>query len=217
MIGILRTREYLLYRAMDEYKPLRTILHTPNFVPETVRTDVLFRSMQQKKNHIAIVVDEYGGVSGLVSMEDLLEEIVGNIYDEYDPQVEQAVTKVGDNLWRVSRHLRAQRPLRGTGHRPSPGRGLRHAQRSGLLPALLHPAGRLPSGAGRAGLHIYVEEISDHRVEWAQVSKNLSRGRGRIGCRGGKIRFLNLPAQQTGAAPPPQNGEGAALFLLQWG
>ena len=84
VIGILRVREYLLYRAVDDNRTLREMLHTPNFVPESVRTDVLFRSMQQKKNHIAIVVDEYGGVSGLVTMEDLLEEIVGEIRDEYD-------------------------------------------------------------------------------------------------------------------------------------
>ena len=171
MIGILRTREYLLYRAMDEYKPLRTILHTPNFVPETVRTDVLFRSMQQKKNHIAIVVDEYGGVSGLVSMEDLLEEIVGNIYDEYDPQVEQAVTKVGDNLWRVSgicelsvlsEALDIALPLDEDYDTLS---GLVFSQLSSIPQDGSHPE------LDVAGLHIYVEEISDHRVEWAQVSK----------------------------------------------
>ena len=55
-------------------------------MPETVQADVLFRDMQQKKMHMAIVVDEYGGMSGIVTMEDLLEEIVGNIYDETDPQ-----------------------------------------------------------------------------------------------------------------------------------
>lgn len=49
-----------------------------------MRTDVLFRDMQSKKVHMSIVVDEYGGTSGLVTMEDLLEEIVGNIYDEFD-------------------------------------------------------------------------------------------------------------------------------------
>ena len=171
VVGILRTREYLLYRAMDEYKPLRTILHTPNFVPETVRTDVLFRSMQQKKNHIAIVVDEYGGVSGLVSMEDLLEEIVGNIYDEYDPQVEQAVTKVGDNLWRVSgicelsvlsEALDIALPLDEDYDTLS---GLVFSQLSSIPQDGSHPE------LDVAGLHIYVEEISDHRVEWAQVSK----------------------------------------------
>ena len=79
VIGILRVREYLLYRAVDDNRTLREMLHTPNFVPESVRTDVLFRSMQQKKNHIAIVVDEYGGGSGLGAVGDLPGEIVGEI------------------------------------------------------------------------------------------------------------------------------------------
>lgn len=171
VIGILRTREYLLYRSMDEFKPLRSILHTPNFVPETVRTDVLFRSMQQKKNHIAIVVDEYGGVSGLVTMEDLLEEIVGNIYDEYDPQVEQSVSKISDNLWRVSgicelstlsEALDTPLPLDEDYDTLS---GLVFSQLSSIPQDGSHPE------LDVAGLHIYVEEISDHRVEWAQVSK----------------------------------------------
>ena len=67
-------------------------------MPESVRADVLFRDMQSKKVHMAIVVDEYGGTSGLVTMEDLLEEIVGNIYDEFDPQEEQDIIRLEDNL-----------------------------------------------------------------------------------------------------------------------
>lgn len=171
VIGILRTREYLLYRAVDDNRPLRQMLHTPNFVPETVRTDVLFRSMQQKKNHIAIVVDEYGGVSGLVTMEDLLEEIVGNIYDEYDPQVEQAIVKQGDNLWRVSgiceltalaEALDTPLPLDEDYDTLS---GLVFSQLTSIPQDGSHPE------LDVAGLHIYVEEICDHRVEWAEVSK----------------------------------------------
>ena len=116
-------------------------------------------------------MDEYGGVSGLVSMEDLLEEIVGNIYDEYDPQVEQAVTKVGDNLWRVSgicelsvlsEALDIALPLDEDYDTLS---GLVFSQLSSIPQDGSHPE------LDVAGLHIYVEEISDHRVEWAQVSK----------------------------------------------
>ena len=165
VIGILRVREYLLYRAVDDNRTLREMLHTPNFVPESVRTDVLFRSMQQKKNHIAIVVDEYGGVSGLVTMEDLLEEIVGNIYDEYDPQVEQAVAKIGDNLWRVSgicelsvlsEALDTPLPLDEDYDTLS---GLVFSQLSSIPQDGSHPE------LDVAGLHIYVEEISDHAPE----------------------------------------------------
>lgn len=171
IIGILRTREFLMYRSMDDMRPLRHMLHTPNFVPETVRTDVLFRSMQQKKNHIAIVVDEYGGVSGLVTMEDLLEEIVGNIYDEYDPQVEQAIVKLEDNLWRVSGICELSQ-LSDTLDTPLPLdedydtlSGLVFSQLSSIPQDGSHPE------LDVAGLHIYVEELSDHRVEWARVSK----------------------------------------------
>ena len=80
IIGILSTREYLLNAQAEAPKPMRELLRPAYFVPESVRTDVLFRDMQSKKVHMSIVVDEYGGTSGLVTMEDLLEEIVGNIY-----------------------------------------------------------------------------------------------------------------------------------------
>ena len=71
-------------------------------MPETVKTDVLLRDMQRAKTHMAIVVDEYGGVSGIVTMEDLLEEIVGNIYDEFDPADEAEIVPLGKDVWQVS-------------------------------------------------------------------------------------------------------------------
>ncbi len=77
VIGILNSRDYFLNARREEPRPVRELLRTAYFVPESVRTDVLFRDMQDKKVHLAIVVDEYGGTSGIITMEDLLEEIVG--------------------------------------------------------------------------------------------------------------------------------------------
>ena len=102
IVGILSTRQYLLNFHVERPQELRALLRPAYFVPETVRADVLFRDMQSKKIHMAVVVDEYGGTSGLVTLEDLLEELVGNIYDEFDPQEEQDIIRLEDNKWRVS-------------------------------------------------------------------------------------------------------------------
>jgi predicted transcriptional regulator len=102
VLGTVTTRDYLLALSEGRKKTLRQILRPAHFVPESVRTDVLFRDMQRNKTHMAIVVDEYGGTSGLVTMEDLLEEIVGNIYDEYDPPLPQDIQKVGEQQYRIA-------------------------------------------------------------------------------------------------------------------
>lgn len=101
IIGILNARDYLLNCLEPHPKAFRELLREPYFVPETLQADVLFRDMQKKKTHMAIVIDEYGGISGLVTMEDLLEEIVGNIYDEFDPQAAVQIQQLEDNLWRI--------------------------------------------------------------------------------------------------------------------
>lgn len=102
IIGILRVREYLVNMLKPKPEPLRSILTPVYFVPETVRADKLFRDMQEKKIHLAVVVDEYGGTSGIITMEDLLEEIVGNIYDESDKGTEPEITKTGENEWIIA-------------------------------------------------------------------------------------------------------------------
>ncbi|HMS25341.1 MAG TPA: hemolysin family protein [Acidimicrobiia bacterium] len=77
-----------------------TVKRTAVFIPEQKRTAELLRDMQQGQFHMAIVVDEYGGTAGLVTLEDLIEEIVGDISDEYDA-VEPTIEELGDNQWRV--------------------------------------------------------------------------------------------------------------------
>jgi magnesium and cobalt transporter len=84
VIGILLAKELLNYYANPEAFNVRDTLRPAVFVPESKRLNVLLRDFRANRNHIAIVVDEYGGVSGLVTIEDVLEQIVGDIEDEYD-------------------------------------------------------------------------------------------------------------------------------------
>jgi magnesium and cobalt transporter len=84
VVGILLAKELLGYYAHPEAFNLREILRPAVFVPESKHLNVLLREFRANRNHIAIVVDEYGGVSGLVTIEDVLEQIVGDIEDEYD-------------------------------------------------------------------------------------------------------------------------------------
>lgn len=99
IIGILHACDYLLKRNEKNFD-LKSILHTPVFVPETVSLDVLFKDMQTDHNHLAVVVNEYGETSGIVTMEDILEEIVGEIWDERDEEIDK-FKKIGDNTYKV--------------------------------------------------------------------------------------------------------------------
>ncbi|MEE9199500.1 MAG: hemolysin family protein [Dehalococcoidia bacterium] len=93
IIGVLYAKDLLrLWGRDDESVDLRQVARKPHFIPETKRVDELLQEFREKRVHMAIVVDEYGGVAGLVSLEDLVEEIVGEIEDEFDveePQMER--------------------------------------------------------------------------------------------------------------------------------
>ena len=86
IIGILSTKNLMIQirKCRLEDLDIRSMLSEPYFVPENRRTDALFKEMQKNKNKIAILIDEYGGVSGMVTLEDLIEEIVGDIHEEYE-------------------------------------------------------------------------------------------------------------------------------------
>lgn len=171
IVGLLSTRDYLMNVQLPQPKPLKDLLRDAYFVPESVRADVLFRDMQSKKVHMAIVVDEYGGTSGLVTMEDLLEEIVGNIYDEFDPQEDQEIVQLEENLWRVS----------GTADLDDLGKAMgmdlgKDEEYDTLGGLIFDQLSVIPEDGScfeveAWGLQIKVEEFTDRRVEWAMVSK----------------------------------------------
>lgn len=171
VVGILTARDFLINRCRENPKSFRELIRPAHFVPETVHTDVLFREMQTRKQHMSIVIDEYGGTSGLITMEDLLEEIVGNIYDEFDPSEEQDITPLPDGRWRVAgsvdletlgEELDVELPL--------------DEEYDTLGGLVFNHLAEIPADGSRPvvecfGIRVSVTEIADRRVEWAIVEK----------------------------------------------
>ena len=173
ILGVLSTRDYLLNFHQPNPLPLKELLRPAYFVPETVAADVLFRDMQGKKTHMALVVDEYGGTSGLVTLEDLLEELVGNIYDEFDPQEEQEIIALDDGRWRVSGSADLEELAEAMGFELPEDEEIDYDTLGGLVFSQLSV---IPEDGSRPvvealGLRIQVEELCDRRVEWALVEK----------------------------------------------
>lgn len=102
IVGILHLKDVMKYYLDPKLKnePLINVAREPYFIPDTQSIDVLFHDMQLKKIHMAIAIDEYGQTAGLVAMEDILEEIVGDILDEYDEE-EELITKLEDGIYLI--------------------------------------------------------------------------------------------------------------------
>ena len=99
ILGILHTKDFLLKRTREGFD-MEDAIMAPVFVPETMHLDVLFKEMQKNRTHIVIVVNEYGFTSGIVTMEDILEELVGEIWDEQDEETE-SITEIAENTYTV--------------------------------------------------------------------------------------------------------------------
>jgi putative hemolysin len=103
IVGVLHVKDLLPF--LEERKDptsfrLEAILRKPHFVPESKRIDELLKELQFKKVHLAVAIDEYGGTAGIVTIEDVIEEIVGNIYDEYDED-DKSIEKGADGAYIV--------------------------------------------------------------------------------------------------------------------
>jgi CBS domain containing-hemolysin-like protein len=99
IIGLLYAKDLLKYWGVDDAVfSLRSLIRPPIFIPESKSLDEMLQEFRRKRIHLAIVVDEYGGTSGLLTIEDLLEEIVGDIQDEYDTEEERLVEEGGGSV-----------------------------------------------------------------------------------------------------------------------
>ena len=145
VVGILLAKELLNYYAKPDGFVLRDTLRPAVFVPESKRLNVLLREFRANRNHIAIVVDEYGGVSGLVTIEDVLEQIVGDIEDEYDfDESEDNFIAEGNGRWRVKAPGRDRGLQRALRHRATPTTRSTPSAASSCT-----PSGACPSAASR--------------------------------------------------------------------
>ena len=104
IVGILYAKDVLAALVTQKSLDLKNLMRPPYFVPETKRIDTLLKEFRRRHVHIAIALDEYGGTAGIISLEDIIEEIVGEIQDEFDEEMEQIV-KIGENTWRCDARI----------------------------------------------------------------------------------------------------------------
>ena len=171
ILGILNARDFLINRNESERKKIKDLLRPAYMVPESIHADKLFANMQAKKTHIAIVVDEYGQTIGIITLEDLLEEIVGNIYDEFDPQEEVEIQKIGDDEWKVSGSISLSDFSEETGIELE-----ENEDYDTIGGMVLSTLSQIPEDGTQLdcrinGLDIHVTKIEDRRIEEAIVRK----------------------------------------------
>ena len=171
--GILFVKDILKPLKNKEKINIKKNMREPYFVPESKDIDELFKEMQQNKVQMAIVIDEYGGTAGLITMEDIIEELVGNIFDEYDDE-EIDVKKIDDNTYIVSGLLTSYE-LKKIFDIELP-----EGDYETLSGYLLDKLGRIPDENEHPviedeELTYKVEEMEDKRIKYVKVCKNMNK------------------------------------------
>lgn len=160
--GILFTKDLLRAKPDDKLKDLA---RPAFFVPETKKINVLFKEMNKQKSHIAIVVDEHGSVTGIVTIEDLIEEVLGEIYDETD-EIKDFIVKFDDNTYIVDADLEIKR-LNKKLRVLVPG----NINRS-ISAFILEKIGKIPSKGEKIsipGIDFTVEEVQNHKIQKVKI------------------------------------------------
>ena len=170
--GILFVKDILKPLKDGEDINVKQIMREPYFVPESKDIDELFKEMQQNKVQMAIAIDEYGGTAGLITMEDIIEELVGNIFDEYDEE-EIEVKKIDENTYILSGAVTSYELKKIFGIE------LPEGDYETLSGYLLDRLGRIPEDDEHPviedkELTYKVEEIEDRRIKYVKVCKNLN-------------------------------------------
>lgn len=171
VIGVLNTKEY--FRTADKSREniLKTAVHAPYFVLETTRADVVFKNMKLTKHSMAIVIDEYGGMTGIVTLSDLVEELVGDLSDEFsdDKGSEPEAKKVNDGTWRIRGNIELSVLEETLGQK------LISSEFDTLTGLVFDELGMIPEDGKRdieieiQNLQIQIKCIKDHQIEEAII------------------------------------------------
>ena len=174
IIGVLHIKDVMIELRKNrlEQADIRTMLHKPFFVPETKDADELFRTMQETRHHMAVLVDEYGGFAGIVTIEDLVEEIMGEINEEYEEVVPE-IEVVSENEYLLDGSILIDDLNEDLGLK------LETENYDTLSGYLIEKLGHIPAKEDRDvieadGLIFYVEEVRDNRIVRVRMKRPMS-------------------------------------------
>lgn len=161
VVGVVYGKDLLDALAEEPKQPADSLMKETLFVPETTRLDEALREMRTRRIHLAIVHDEFGGTAGLVTMEDLLEEIVGDIFDEYDPEA-QAVERIGEDEFILDARMDIERVNEELGLALPAERG--YETLGGFLFHRLGRPGRSGETVEHGGITFTLEQVANRRI-----------------------------------------------------
>ena len=168
IIGILNTKDYFRLEDKSRESVLQNAVKPAYFIPENIKADVLFNNMRRSRNTMAVVLDEYGGVSGIVTINDLVEQLVGELVDE-EPEEDLEIERINGGIWKI----RGSAPLDEVSK--AIGIEIESENYDTLNGLIIEALGRIPKDGTQfevdtAGLRIRVMDVQDHQVTSAIVS-----------------------------------------------
>lgn len=168
IIGILNSKDYFRLEDKTRENIMEFAVKEPYFVPGTVKADVLFRNMKKEHHTLAVVMDEYGGMSGIITINDLVEQLVGDLGDEVNDEESEPIIKVNDTVWKIQGYA----PLEDISKELNI--SISNDEFDTFSGLVLHEIGSIPEDGtvlelNVQGLHITEAKVVNHQVEVAMV------------------------------------------------
>lgn len=168
IVGILNTKEYFRLEDKSRESVMNNAVNQPYFVPDTVKADTLFRNMKEKKHTLAVVLDEYGGMTGIITINDLVEQLVGDLCGDCEEEESRLIELIGENTWKICGSAFLEDVEKEVGIT------VPCEECETFNGLIFHALGSIPEDGSDieveiAGLQVKVTEIRNHQVETAVV------------------------------------------------